>query len=62
MNHKQTQLDWLITMSKQPAFKAHAWHRAQELDKDQSGLFTGIAKELEAHMLKLKAERQKTGT
>ena len=62
MNHRQTQLDWLITMSKQEAFKAHAWHRAQELDKDQSGLFTGIAKELEAHMLKLKVERQKTGT
>ena len=61
MNHRQTQLDWLITMSKQEAFKAHAWHRAQELDKDQSGLFSGIAKELEAHMLKLKAERLKNG-
>lgn len=61
MNHRQTQLDWLITMSKQEAFKAHAWHIAQELDKDQSGLFTGIAKELEAHMLKLKAERLKNG-
>lgn len=60
MNHRQTQLDWLITMSKQEAFKAHAWHRAQELDKQE--LFAGIAKELEAHMLKLKAERQKTGT
>lgn len=61
MNHRQTQLDWLITMSKQEAFKAHAWHRAQELDKDQSGLFTGIAKELEAHMLKLKEQRLKNG-
>ncbi len=60
MTYKE-QLNWLITMSKHPGFKAHAWHRAQELDKDTSGLFTGIAKELEAHMLKLKAERQKTG-
>lgn len=60
MNHRQTQLDWLITMSKQEAFKAHAWHRAQELDKEP--LFSGIAKELEAHMLKLKEQRQKTGT
>ena len=48
-------------MSKQEAFKAHAWHRAQELDADQSGLFTGIAAELKAHMLKLNLERQKNG-
>lgn len=61
MNHKQTALDWLITMSKQEAFKAHAWHRAQELDKDQSGLFTGIAKELEAHMLKYNSELKRNG-
>jgi hypothetical protein len=61
MNYRQTQLDWLVTMSKQEGSKAHAWHRAQELDSDQSGLFTGIAVELKAHMLKLNKERQQTG-
>lgn len=39
-------LDWLITMARQPGFKAHAWHRAQQLDADKSGIWTGIAKEL----------------
>jgi len=48
-------------MSKHEAFKAHAWHRAQELDTDQSGLFTGIAAELKAHMLKLNKQRQLIG-
>ena len=38
----QKQLDWLITMSKHPAWKAHAWKRAQELDAEQSGLYAGI--------------------
>ena len=57
MTYKE-QLDWLISMSKHPGFKAHAWHRAQELDKE---LFNGIAKELEAHMLKLKEQRLKNG-
>lgn len=61
MNHRQKQLDWLIKLSSQEAFKAHAWHRAQELDADPSGLFTGIAAELKAHMLKLNKERQKNG-
>ena len=57
MTYKE-QLDWLITMSKHPGFKAHAWHRAQELDKE---LFTGIAKELEAHMLKYNSELKRSG-
>lgn len=38
----QKHLDWLITMSSHPGFKAHAWKRAQELDADKSGLFSGI--------------------
>ena len=38
----QKQLDWLITMSKHPAWKAYAWKRAQELDAETSGLFAGI--------------------
>lgn len=44
----QKQLDWLITMAKHEGFKAHAWHRAQELDKDP--LFSGIAADLVKHM------------
>ena len=62
MNHRQVRLDqfkWMVSCN---AWRAYAINEAKELDKDQSGLFTGIAKELEAHMLKLKAERQKTGT
>lgn len=37
-------------MAKSPATKAHAWHRAKELDADHSGLFTGIADDLKAAM------------
>lgn len=36
------QLDWLVTMARNPASKAHSWARAQELSKESSGLFTGI--------------------
>lgn len=43
-------LEWLITMAKNPGAKAHAWHRAKELDADRSGLFTGIANDLKAAM------------
>ena len=38
----QQHLDWLITMSSHPGFKAHAWKRAQDMDADLSGLFAGI--------------------
>jgi len=61
-NIRQITLDHLISMAQNPATKAHAWHRAQELDKDDSGLFTGIATELKAHMLRLKPEQQSNGT
>jgi hypothetical protein len=43
-------LDWLIVMAKQESFKAHAWHRAQELDSESSGLFKGIAADLVREM------------
>jgi hypothetical protein len=42
----QTQLDWLIKMSNNPGFKAHAWHQAQQLDD----LFPGIANDLVTRM------------
>ncbi len=47
----QRQLDHLIAMAKVEGFKAYAWKRAQALDEDQSGLFTGIADALKAAML-----------
>lgn len=60
MNRQKT-LDWLIKLSKEPGWKAHAWHRAQELDRDDSGLFTGIATELKEHMQKYNDELKKDG-
>ena len=58
---RQTTLDWLIKLSKEPGWKNHAWHRAKELDKDQSGLYCGIANELKNAMLELKQGQKKAG-
>lgn len=46
----QDHLTHLITMASNPGFKAHAWHRAKELDADRSGLWRGIAADLERAM------------
>ena len=35
-------LQWLATMARHPGFRAHATHRALELERDESGLFRGI--------------------
>lgn len=43
-------LQHLVWMAQMPGAKAHAWHRAQVLDKDESGLWAGIAKDLEQRM------------
>lgn len=51
--HFNQALGHLIEMAKQPGWKAHAWHRAQELDADPSGLFHGMA---EALTLAMKSE------
>ena len=40
----------LLWMAQQDGAKAHAWHRAQALDADESGLWTGIADELKKRM------------
>lgn len=40
----------LLWMAQQDGAKAHAWHRAQVLDADESGLWTGIADELKSRM------------
>lgn len=39
-------LSHLVWMASQPAAKAHAWHRAKELDADISGLWVGIKEDL----------------
>lgn len=46
----EQQLQHLIRMAREPGWKAYAWQRAQELDADSSGLFTGIADALRAAM------------
>jgi hypothetical protein len=46
----EKQLQWLIKMAQCQGFKDHSWIRAQELDKDPSGLWTGIAKDLVQYM------------
>ena len=43
-------LSHLVWMANQPAAKAHAWHRAKELDADISGLWVGIKDDLVKHM------------
>ena len=40
----------LLWMAQQDGAKAHAWHRAQVLDADESGLWIGIADELKRRM------------
>lgn len=46
----QSTLAHLVWMAQQDGAKAHAWHRAQVLDADESGLWTGIADELKRQM------------
>ena len=40
------QLEHLTTLGKNPGTKDHAWHRAKELEADQSGLWQGLTKAL----------------
>lgn len=44
------QLEHLTRLAKQPGWKAYAWARAQELDANSSGLWSGIADDLIAAM------------
>lgn len=46
----QSTLAHLLWMAQQDGAKAHAWHRAQALDADESGLWAGIADELKKRM------------
>lgn len=38
----QTALEHLVMLAKNDGSKHHAWHRAQELDKQEHGMYRGI--------------------
>lgn len=61
MKTYEQQLNHLIELSKNEGFKAQAWYRAKELDKDESGNWRGIAKDLEAAMRKWNEEQKRNG-
>lgn len=44
------QLQHLVRLAKQPGWKAYAWQRAKDLDREETGLFRGIAEDLKAAM------------
>ena len=48
----ETQLQHLVRLAKTPGWKEYAWHRAKELDADDSGLWRGIAQALVDEMKK----------
>lgn len=43
-------LDHLVWMAQMEGAKAHAWHRAKVLDADETGMWKGIADDLERRM------------
>jgi hypothetical protein len=51
----QTALEHLVMLAKNDGFKAHAWHRAKELDKQEHGMFRGIKEALLERMKEGKA-------
>ena len=46
----QSTLAHLVRMAQIPGFKAHACHRALQLDADESGLWEGIAEQLSSRV------------
>lgn len=46
----QATLDHLVSMASDQGWKIYAWGRAKELDSDKSGLFRGIAADLQRAM------------
>ena len=61
MKTYEQQLNHLIELSKSKSWKNYAWARAKELDKDDSGNWRGIAKDLEAAMRKWNEEQKRNG-
>lgn len=46
----QATLEHLLSMARDQGWKIYAWGRAKELDADKSGLFRGIAADLQRAM------------
>lgn len=57
--HVEEQFSWLLTMARNPASKAHAWHRAKELAADESGLYAGFDLRLQEAMAENSASARK---
>jgi hypothetical protein len=51
--HYQRTLDHLILMASTNGWKAHAWHRAKEMDADTTGIWRGISQDLTNRMKEL---------
>ena len=55
MTDYETQLAHLTNLAKTPGFKQYAWHRALQLEADDTGLWRGIAEALKQAMLARKS-------
>lgn len=53
----QSTLDHLVRMASTNGWKAHAWHRAQELDNHPTGIWRGISQDLTNRMKSLQNEK-----
>ena len=51
MTAYETQLAHLTNLAKTPGFKQYAWHRALQLEADETGLWRGIAEALRLLMV-----------
>ena len=51
MTAYETQLAHLTKLAKTPGFKQYAWHRALQLEADDTGLWRGIAEALRLVMV-----------
>ena len=51
MTEYEKQLAHLIKLAGNPSTKGHSWHRAQELEQCETGMWKGIAEDLKRHML-----------
>ena len=45
-----SELDALVLLAEQPAWKAYAWHRAQQLEQHWTGFWVGLPAALTAAM------------
>ena len=43
-------LNHLVVLAKTPGWKAYAWHKALELESDQTGIWVGISNDLTERM------------